>query len=350
MSKASKPLEPADIVIEHFPDRSIRRLLQDPEYVRGLVEIIAPELVAFLDFSRGRQQNRSFISDALRERESDVLLCVPFQETTETEEILIYILIEHQSTVDPTMGFRMLSYMMKIWEGQQQEWQDEAASKRRLAPILPIVFYTGERRWTSPVSLTTIMDVPKVLARFLPRFDTLFLGVKAVDPEVLTRSGHPLGWLLSVLQQEGSDKSVISEALVSAVSELGRLDKAHVSQVRQALLYFIQLILHRRSSEEREELIELLKQHSQDESEVLIMAQTAAEHLIEQGKAQGIEQGKAQGIVEGKQTAILQLLRLRFQDVPETLTHQIAAIESLSDLETLLERAITAHSLDEIHV
>ena len=137
MSKAPKPLEPSDILIEHFPDRSIRRLLQDPEYVRGLVEIIAPELVVLLDFSRGAQQNRSFISDALRERESDVLLRVPFQGTPDSEELLIYILIEHQSTVDPTMGFRLLSYMMEIWQEQWREGQSEPALKRRLDPILP---------------------------------------------------------------------------------------------------------------------------------------------------------------------------------------------------------------------
>ena len=346
MSKTSKPLESSDTLIEHFPDRSIRRLLQDPEYVRGLVEIIAPELVGLLDFSRGAQQNRSFISDTLRERESDVLLRVPFQETTESEELLIYILIEHQSTVDPTMGFRMLSYMMKIWEEQQQHWQDETASQRRLDPILPIVFYTGDRRWTSPLSLTTIMDVPEVLARFVPRFDTLFLGVKAADREALTKPGHPLGWLLSVLQEESGEKSAISEALVTAVSALRYLDETQVSQVRQALLYFIQLILHRRSAEEHEALIELVKRHSQDESEVTIMAQTAAEVLVAQGIEQGIEQGKAQG----RQEAILRLLRLRFQNVPETLTNRITSIESLSDLDTLLEQAITAQSLDEIQI
>ncbi len=342
MSKAPKPLEPSDIVIEHFSDRSIRRLLQDPEYVRGLVEIIAPELVALLDFSRGAQQNRSFISDTLRERESDVLLRVPFQETPDNEELLIYILIEHQSTVDPTMGFRLLSYMMEIWQEQWRAWQSETASKRRLDPILPIVFYTGDRQWTSPLSLTAIMEVPEVLARFVPTFDTLFLGVKAIDQEMLTKQGHPLGWLLSVLQKESAEKSVISEALVAAVSELGRLDEAQVSQVRQALLYFIQLILHRRSAGEREELIELVKRHSSDESEVAIMAQTAAELLI--------EQGKVEGIVEGKQASILQLLRIRFQNVPETLTDRITAIDSLSHLDTLLEQAMTAQSLDEIQV
>ena len=342
MSKAPKPFQPSDILIEHFSDRSIRRLLQDPEYVRGLVEILAPDLVGFLDFSRGAQQNRSFISDALRERESDVLLRVPFQRTTENEELLIYILIEHQSTVDPTMGFRVLSYMMKIWEGQSQEWQSEAGLKRRLDPILPIVFYTGDRRWTSPLSLTAIMDIPEILERFVPTFDTLFLGVKAVDRETLTKPGHPLGWLLSVLQKESAEKSAISEALVAAVSELGHLDEAQVSQVRQALLYFIQLILHRRPAGEREELIELVKRHSQDESEVVIMAQTAAELLI--------AQGKAEGIVEGRQASILQLLRIRFQNVPETFTERITSIENLSHLDMLLEQAMMAQSLDEIQV
>ena len=344
MSKPSRSPERSDILIGHFPDRSIRRLLQDPEYVRGLVEIIAPELVRLLDFSRGAQQNRTFISDALRERESDVLLSVPFQETTETEELLIYILIEHQSTVDPTMGYRLLSYMMEIWQEQRRE------SPGRLHPILPILFYTGEGRWTSPVSLTTIMDVPEVLMRFVPRFDTLFLGVKAVDSASLTRSGHPLGWLLSVLQKEHSDKSEIGEALVAAVSELSRLDASQFSQVRQALLYFVQLIFHRRSDEERDELIELVKHHSRDESEVTIMAQTAAEALIERGKVEGIEQGIEQGIIEGKRASILQLLRLRFQEVPETLIEGIATIESVSRLDMLLEQTMTAENLDDIQV
>ena len=103
-------LKTQDAQIEHFPDRSFRRLLQDWEYVRGLVRIIAPYLEEFLDFSRITYQNRSFISKTLRERESDVLLSVPFQEdtdATDTDELLIYILIEHQSTVDKTMGFRL---------------------------------------------------------------------------------------------------------------------------------------------------------------------------------------------------------------------------------------------------
>ena len=70
------------------------------------------------------------------------------------------------------------------------------------------------------------------------------------------------------------------------------------------------------------------------------MAQTTAEFLIKQGEAKG----KA----EGKQDAILKLLELKFQDVPEVLSREIRNIHNLSSLDTLLEQAVTAHSLDEI--
>ena len=90
------------------------------------------------------------------------------------------------------------------------------------------------------------------------------------------------------------------------------------------------------------------------------MAQTTAEFLIEQGKAEGKvegreegraegrEEGKVEGKAEGKQDAVLKLLELRFQNVPETLSREISNIHNLSRLDTLLEQAMTAQSLDEI--
>ena len=352
--------ETQDTQIEHFPDRSLRRLLQDWEYVRGLVQIIAPDIEAFLDFSRITYQKRSFISKALQERESDVLLSVPFQEdadATDTDALLIYILIEHQSTVDKTMGFRLLSYMVQIWETQRREWETEKLpeNERRLQPILPILLYTGDRPWTVPVSLTTIMDVPEILERFVPSFDTLFLGVKETEAEALTQSGHPLGWLLRVLQKEHSDETEISEALTDAVSHLASVDENFAPQIAEALRYFVQLIFHRRSLEERDALVDIIRQHIQDHKELDTMAQTTAEFLREQGKAEGKVEGKAEGReeaeterAEGKQEAVLKLLQFRFQNVPEVLSREISNIHNLSRLDTLLEQAMTAQSLDEI--
>ena len=341
----------SDTRIEHFPDRSIRRLLQDGVYVRWLVKIIAPEIERYLDFSAITYHQRSFISQALQQRESDVLLSVGFNDETSTDELLIYILIEHQSTVDKTMGFRLLSYMMQIWEAQRKEWESSKTpvSEWRLQPILPILFYTGDGRWTAPLSLTAIMDVPEILSRFVPSFDTLFLGVKSTDPEVLTEAGHPLGWLLSVLQREDAeDTSEISEALSAAVSHLAAVDEAFAPQVAEAFRYFVRLIYHRRSVDEREGLIGIIREHIQNEKELETMAQTTAELLIEQGRVEGKVEGRVEGKVEGKQDAVLKILQSRFQDVPDTLSQKIAEIQSIPKLDTLLERAMIAESLEQI--
>ena len=78
------------------------------------------------------------------------------------------------------------------------------------------------------------------------------------------------------------------------------------------------------------------------------MAQTTAEFLIEQGEAKGKAEGREEGRAEGKQDAVLKLLQLQFQDVPETLSREIRNIHNLTHLDTLLEQAMTAQSLDEI--
>ena len=64
------------------------------------------------------------------------------------------------------------------------------------------MYYTGEQRWQTPLTLDAVMDLPDVLRRFVPVFETLFLGVKETDAETLTKGAHLFGWLLTVLQKE----------------------------------------------------------------------------------------------------------------------------------------------------
>ena len=133
--------------------------------------------------------------------------------------------------------------------------------------------------------------------------------------------------------------------MITAVSHLKALDSEQVSRVRQALLYFIQLILHRRPVEEREDLIELVKRYcSDDEMEVETMAQTTAELLI----AEGMEKGIAEGQTDAKREAVLKLLHFRFQRIPDSVTEAVASTQSLSRLDALFEKVMAAESLDEI--
>ena len=344
-SKATETLSFFDFPIEHFADHSARWLLEDKENVRGLLEIVAEHLVSHLDFGQLTQINRSFIPDNLREQESDLVYGVPFRSESRTEELLIYILIEHQSTVDVTMGFRVLFYMTQIWDFQRREWESNNVPKSqwRLRPIIPIVFYTGEQRWQTPLTLSAMMDLPDVLSEFIPKFGTLFLNVKDTDTIELTRSDHPFGWLLTVLQKEHADREEIRAALMEAVAHIDTLDEEKTQQWRRAIFYLYLLILHRRPSEEHDELKMIVHQQIQETSrreEGEVMAQTMAEYLIEQGEERDQTQAKRE--------AVLKLLRLRFDTVPESVTSRITSIRSLSRLDALFEKAATVQTFDDI--
>ncbi len=341
MAKEPEILNFSDIPIEPFPDRSTRWLFEDKEYVRDLVEILASELAACIDFSRLSQINRSFIPDTLREQESDMVFTAPFQTESGTDELLIYILIEHQSTVDPIMGFRVLFYMMQIWDFQRREWESNKVPKSqwRFRPILPIVYYTGEQRWNNPLTLDAIMDMPDVLARFVPKFDTLFLSVNETDVADLTKTEHPLlGWLLTVLQQENADEETLIDAMLKTFSYFDTLGEEYAPQRRKAMIYLILFILHRRPPDEHKNLITLIDQRTHD-MEVEKMAQSIIEITKEEGREEGIEEAKREDIIK--------LLQIKFDNVPESITKKINGIQNLSRLNSLFEKAATIDTLDD---
>ena len=334
-----------------FSDKSAKWLLSNPEHLRGLLEIIGSDLSSSLDFSKVERVNTTFVADNLREQESDLVFLLPFRDTDEIE-VLIYILIEHQSTVDPVMGFRLLFYMCQVWDQQRQQWISENVPKSewRFRPIIPVVFYTGSQAWQTPPSLEALMDVPQALLRFLPRFETLFLSVKTEPDANLVKTDSPFGWLMTVFKHEDvPETAVFVSALERFGEHLGTLSDSERGAWEQAIYYLYLLVFYRRSVEERSTLEQIVSEHQKalklSEQEVELM-QSMAEHYLQQGIEQGIEQG----IVKGKQEAVLRLLRLRFQNVPEVFTERIAGIDSLTALDTLLEQMMTAESLDELQV
>jgi hypothetical protein len=141
-------------LIREFDDRSTLWLLEDPENLRGLLQILDPALAERLDFRRAQRLNRSFVPADLQKAESDLIYTVPFG-TGSGREVWVYVLLEHQSEPDPLMALRLYLYMGQLWDAQRREWQDQRRSPRtlRLRPIIPVVYYTGERRWAAPLSL-----------------------------------------------------------------------------------------------------------------------------------------------------------------------------------------------------
>ena len=174
-----------DFPIDQFLGQSTRWLLEDKENVRGLLETIAGDLAGNLDFSHLARINRSFIPYNLREQESDILYSVPSCTESKTDEVFIYILIEHRSNVEATIAFDLLLYMTQIWEFQRREWESNntPTSQQRLRPIIPIVFYTREQRWQIPLDPSKLMDLPDMFSGFVEIVAGRFVKINSEDRE-----------------------------------------------------------------------------------------------------------------------------------------------------------------------
>lgn len=190
----------AEPPIREFADRGTLWLLESPENLRGLLRLVAKDIADKLDFTRAERVNRSFIPEDLQKQEADLLYRIPFRDGR--GEALVYLLLEHQSRPDLTMGLRLLSYMVEIWQAQVRAWKDARVprSQWRLHPIIPLVFYTGRRKWRSDIGLAAMMEVPTALRTFLPTWETLFLKLRETPAEVLANAGTAVAWVLRALQ------------------------------------------------------------------------------------------------------------------------------------------------------
>ena len=330
-------------LIREFPDRSIRWLLETPDNVRGLLLAISVDLAERISYTQLQRLDRTFIPDSFRKREADVVLTAPFsgEPGEPPHEVIIYILIEHQSTVDPTMPFRVLYYMVQIWEMQRREWEDQNIPFHQwlFRPILPVVFYTGSQKWESPLEMRRLVELPASLERFVPHHEMLFLNLRATAPERLVRGNHPFGWILRVIQKEEATAEEFGEVLRLTVEHLEQMSPAERANWEKLMRFLLAFIFHRRERSEHAGFLNIIETNVVErirKEEVEKMGKTMAQALIEEGT------------VAAKQEDLVKLLRSKFDPFPRTLIEKIRSVHRVEQLDALFDRALTAETVNEV--
>lgn len=364
--------------VRQFPDRALRWLLESPWNLRGLLLAAYPQVADRIDFGRVQNYPASFVSESFQEREADVVRRAPYRTVAgEVErELWIYVLVEHQSTPDRWMPFRLLLAMVHLWEMERRDQAERGVAEReqRLSPILPLVFYTGRREWDGPGALTDLVDVPEELRPFVPMHQTVYLDVTRGPEERLHAGGDPFGWVLRLLREEHGELSRFVEVERGALEAIrGLFSAADLERARVLLHFLVALIRHRRERSEQEVLLKVAREALvpvMTEEEVQAMGKTYGEELIEEGRAIGLAEGqakgkaegeakgeakgkaegKAEGVIEGKRQALLAFLRVRFGALPESFQTRVLALGDMARLDELLRQAASANSVDELRV
>lgn len=310
-------------------DALFKAAFSDPEHAAGeLRHLLRKTLAARIDWSTLRLCAGSFVDRTLRGRHSDLL----FKARCGGSDIYLYLLLEHQSTDDPLMAYRLLVYMVRIWERHVRE----NPGTSRLPAVVPMVVHHSRDGWTSPTSLGELLDLePQALAAIsahVPDFRFLLDDLHAAsDASLRRRAMSALGRFTLFCLRHASQPDRIVHGLARWLDLLGEIRNAVGGSEALELIWRYVFIITAPANPE--ELVERLLSVVNEESKEEIV--TAGEQLIERGRR------------EERREVLLEQLRSRFGTLPDSAATRVGAADP-AQLKRWLVRVLTAATVAEV--
>ena len=279
--------------LHHPHDMMVRAVLSDLAEARSFLQTHLPQEVSqTLRWSTLTLLESSFVDEDLRASEADFLYEV--ERVSKEGSLWLYVLLEHQSTTDRWMRFRLLKYCCRIWDQSFREQPEQ----RELRVIVPLVLYQGERSWSyssefADLFAESVRDWPGV-----PRFSHGLIDQSGLQPDevqgelkaqlmqlVLLAAYHPaLAWMERVARLLGS---------LSSLPPSGGINYVRI---------FVGYILATQEPKVAQAFHDVLQRHAPAVGDNLM---TYAQELLKEGRAEG----RAEGEIKAEVRIIENLLR-----------------------------------------
>ena len=213
----------------------------------------------------------------------------------------VIIGVEHQSTFDEKMIFRILNYDATIYINQVE-------SKQEVYPVGSFVFYTGDKEWKSPETLKeTLKNIPPEMEPYINDWRLPVVELKTMDARKLTN-------------QRLKEIVEISQSMFA-----GNYDDLRNSRKIETE-NFMMAATFTRTKIKREDL---------PEGDEINMCE-AMDRLFQKFENQGMEKGELIGIEKGKR-----------EEKQNTLKEQLKV--KLGTLSRPLEKQLTNTSLEKLN-
>ena len=299
-----------NLIPASFPnDAFFKEMFSDPPRAIAFFQShLPPAIVAKVDWPTLKVLPSSFIKSGLQQVSADLLFAVKIGDV----DSLLYLLFEHQSTVDPSMPLRMLGYVFEILLQHHKE------HGLPLPPVLPFVFHQGPDRWNVSTAFEDLFEFPDDLAAdllpFLPKFHHALLDLTRYDP-TQDEDDRQLQMILHLMKL--SRKRQVLQFFRWLAETL--IDPTPDDLIRRMLLYAI----HSDSDLDTEKIYHSLASNP----ELRNNAMSLAEKLIAKGRDEGRSEGRSEGYWLGR----IQSLE-EFLDEPQSSQEVLSAM-NLAELE-----------------
>ncbi len=296
-------------------------------------DFVSADFIDDLDFSTLERCGGSYVTDDLRERHDDIVWRVGWKKGS---WCYVVLLLEFQSTPNPWMALRMLSYTVLLLLDLIKS--GALPENEGLPPVFPIVIYNGGREWKAPQDVAKLFaPMPEGLKAYCPRHRYFLLDESRVSGAELEKSKGLVAQLLRL------ERARDPEQVRRIVRELiDRLHDPEYQFLRRAFTVWLGRVVLRRSGM-TEEVSEF-----QDLREIDAMLEERAAQWKDEYIRQGVLMGEARGRAEGIGLVLRDVLEDRFGILPSTVTSSIANVSDANVLRKLTVSAYRAESLQTI--
>lgn len=313
-------------------DALFKAAFEDPVHAAELFRCTLPEaLSSAIDFSTLIRDHASFINLELADRHSDLL----FVGRLHGDPVLLYLLLEHQSTNHEAMPLRMLDYVARIGKRYFKE------HGLPLPLIIPLVVSHAPAGWMAPTSFHQLCapDPASIVgvAKLVPSFEILVEDLSHLTNEQLR--ARALSWLptltLWVLRDARDLGELVRNALLWADAAAEALQTPNGMEAFGLLFRYVALITDRLNFDQFS--ANILSQTT--EAERATMTMTAAEEWMHAGRNEGRNEGRIE--------TLCRQLELKFGEVASEFQARLRAANE-EQLDQYTARILSARTIEEV--
>jgi len=201
-------------------DKGYKRIFSKKQhFLHFLGKYIKADWAASIDEEDLTLIDKSFIEADFKQRESDVI----YRAKIKGREIIFYVLLELQSSVDYTMPFRLLKYIVALLKRIFNDTpKDEREAKGyRLPAVVPIVLYNGSDKWTAVRNFKEYLQGYEQFGEYVIDFKYLLFDLKR-EPEATILSTEQLLDMAFALDKAKRDD--VEQMLKKALGTFRRME------------------------------------------------------------------------------------------------------------------------------
>ena len=321
-------------ILNNKHDKGYKYLLSVKKvFVQLLRSFVKQGWVNRIDENNIIKVDKSFILQDFKDKEADLV----YRVKMDGREVIFYILVELQSTVDFQMPYRLLLYMVEIWRSIVKDAGEGVEKKDfRLPVIVPMVLYNGENRWTACRSYRKYLSGHEAFGKYVLDFEYVLLDVNRYKEEELLAMSNLIAATFYIDQKQDL------ESLFCRIKRVVDTFKDMDRQEFQLFKNWCANIVLRGIGPEHKERFERIVRESMEGKSMVYNLEIAIKKELQKNREQGVQEG----IKEGKAGLVIRLLQKRFGLVPDHIKDIVLHAEQ-GRLDALAEGIFDICSFEE---